>query len=72
MNNKKLLEREISELQCVIQHFKNNNDVVIERWTIRFGYSFEMIVSEINEKIRFYNKRYGKRFGEKRYFYTNS
>jgi hypothetical protein len=65
MNNKRLLENEIMELRCVIEHFKKNNQVVIERYTIRYGLSYEMVVSEINNKIEFYNRRYGKRFGQK-------
>ena len=64
MNQKKLLSNEIVELMCVINHFKKNNQVVIERWVMRFGYSFEMIVLEINEKIELYNRKYGKRFGQ--------
>ncbi len=71
MNRKKQLEREVCELYCVIEAFKKNNEVVIERWTIRFGYSFEMIVSEINGKIAIYNRKYGKRFGIASYVTIN-
>lgn len=63
MNNKRLLEREIIELKCVIDHFKMNNQVVIERYTVLFGFSYEMIISDINDKVELYNRRYGKRFG---------
>ena len=66
MNNKRILTNEISEMYCVIQHFRNNNDVVIERWTNRFGYTYEMIVNETNNLIEQYNKKYGKRFGSRK------
>ena len=61
--NKKTLSREITEMACVIKHFKNNNSVVIERWTNQFGYTYDMIVSQTNCLIQQYNKKYGKRFG---------
>ena len=63
MKTKRILTNEILELYCVIEHFRKKNMVVIERWTIRYGFTFEMIVSEINLKIDVYNRRYGKRFG---------
>ena len=63
INNKKILSNEISNMFCVIQQFKNNNTVVIERWNNRFGYTYEMIVNETNNLIQQYNKKYGKRFG---------
>ena len=63
INNKKILSNEISNMYCVIQQFKTNNPVVIERWTNRFGYTYEMIVNETNNLIQQYNKKYGKRFG---------
>ena len=63
MNNKNILSREIGEMVCVVKHFNNNNSVVIERWTERFGYTYEMIVNETNALIQQYNKKYGKRFG---------
>ena len=62
-NNKKTLSREITEMVCVINHFNNNNSVVIERWTNQFGYTYDMIVNETNGLIQQYNKKYGKRFG---------
>lgn len=54
---------EISEMDAVIQHFQNGNEVVITRWTNQFGYTFEMIVNEFNELVDTYNRKYGKRFG---------
>jgi hypothetical protein len=63
INNKKILSNEISNMFCVIQQFKTNNLVVIERWTNRYGYTYEMIVNDTNNLIQQYNKKYGKRFG---------
>jgi hypothetical protein len=63
MNNKRILERQISDMYCVIYHFNKKNEVVIDRWTIQFGYTFDDIILELNELIDLYNKKYGKRWG---------
>ena len=63
MTYKKQLEMEMMEMTCVINHFENGNEVVISRWTERFGYTLEMIVNEFNELVDTYNRKYGKRFG---------
>jgi hypothetical protein len=63
MTNKRRMEREMSDLYCVIEHFRKNNQVVIERWTKMFNYSFSDIVLEFNENVDLYNKKYGKRWG---------
>ena len=63
MTYKRILKNQISEMRCVIDYFNEKNDVVIERWTNRFGYTYEMIVNETNDLIQEYNKKYGKRFG---------
>ncbi len=63
MTYKRQLNREISDMNSVIYHFEKNNQVVIDRWTIQFGYTFDEIVSELNEMIDVYNKKYGKRWG---------
>lgn len=63
MTYKRQLKREISDMYCVIHHFEKNNQVVIERWTIMFGYTFNEIISELNEMIDVYNRKYGKKWG---------
>jgi hypothetical protein len=63
MTYKRILQNQIQDMYCVINQFNNNNPVVIERWTNRFGYTYEMIVNETNDLIQEYNKKYGKRFG---------
>lgn len=63
MTYKKQLEMEMMEMSSVINHFENGNEVVISRWTERFGYTLEMIVNEFNELVDTYNRKYGKRFG---------
>jgi len=47
----------------VIKHFEKGNEVVISRWTEKYGYTFKMIVDEFNQVVQNYNKKYGKRFG---------
>jgi hypothetical protein len=63
MTYKRQMERQIQDMYCVIYHFEKNNQVVIERWTNQFGYTFNEIISELNEMIDEYNRKYGKRWG---------
>jgi hypothetical protein len=71
MTDKKQLENELTNLKCVINQFENNNQVVINRWTNLFGYTFDMIVNDFNELVKVYNHKYGKRFGEKKLLINN-
>lgn len=64
MTTKKSLQNEITEMVCVINHFKKGNDVVINRWVNQFNYTYQMICDETNILIKEYNKKYGKKFGQ--------
>jgi hypothetical protein len=63
MTYKRQLTNQIEEMYCVIQQFEKNNEVVIERWTIKYEYTLDKIILELNEMIDLYNKKYGKRWG---------
>jgi len=72
MTYKRQLTNQIEEMYCVIQQFEKNNEVVIERWTIKYGYTLDKIIIDLNETINLYNKKYGKRWGIiKKYSKTN-
>ena len=71
MTYKRQLERQIQDMYCVIRQFENNNQVVIERWTKMFEYTFEEIIFELNEMIDLYNKKYGKRWGDIKHYKIN-
>jgi hypothetical protein len=68
MTYKRKLTIVLDEMYGVIYHFEKNNQVVIDRWTIQFGYTFDEIISEYNEMVDFYNKKYGKRWGMRNKF----
>jgi len=63
MTYKRQLQMEMSEMAMVIKHFEKGNEVVISRWTEKYGYTFKMIVDEFNQVVQNYNNKYGKRFG---------
>jgi hypothetical protein len=63
MSYKRYLENQICDLGCVINQFKKNNEVVIERWTLRYGYTYSDILKEMDDLISLYNRKYGKRWG---------
>ena len=63
MTYKKYLRNQICDLGCVLNQFKKNNEVVIERWTLRYGYTYSDILKEMDDLISLYNRKYGKRWG---------
>jgi hypothetical protein len=72
MTYKRQLTKQIQDMYCVVRQFEKNNEVVIERWTIKYEYTLDKIILELNEMIDLYNKKYGKRWGMiKNYSKTN-
>lgn len=53
---------EIRNMNQVVRQILLGNSVVAKRWFSN-GYTIESIISETNELIVEYNRKYGKRFG---------
>jgi hypothetical protein len=60
---KRELSRQLSELNCTIQHIKSGNQVVIDRVYNRWGITLNDLMKERFDLIHEYNRRFGKRFG---------